>query len=86
MGYRNCGVVPNNALNYRSLHSLDSQKLRFWLLVSLIVRYQHGKVRGAPLDYTLCSGARCSTKKCTRATARFICRSGRRLRSVGRGC
>jgi hypothetical protein len=39
MGYRNCEVVPNNALNYRSLHSLDSQKLRFWLLVSLIVRH-----------------------------------------------
>ncbi len=31
-------VVPNNALNYRSLRSLDSQKLRFCLPVSLTVR------------------------------------------------
>jgi len=29
--------APNNALNCRSLRSLDSQKLRFCLLVSLIV-------------------------------------------------
>ncbi len=32
-------VAPNNALNYRSLRSLDSQKLRFCSPVSLIVRH-----------------------------------------------
>jgi len=31
--------LPNNALNCRSLRSLDSQKLRFCLPVSLIVRH-----------------------------------------------
>ncbi|RMH82575.1 hypothetical protein EA796_19710 [Pseudomonas sp. AOB-7] len=29
--------MPNNALNCRSLRSLDVQKLRFWPPVSLIV-------------------------------------------------
>ena len=33
--------TANNALNCRSLRSLDSQKLRFCLPVSLIVRQKH---------------------------------------------
>lgn len=35
--YPNCEAAYNNALNCRSLRSLDVQKLRFWPPVSLIV-------------------------------------------------
>ena len=35
------GSMPNNAFNCRSLCSLDSQKLRFCLPVSLIIRHKN---------------------------------------------
>ncbi|QAY88617.1 hypothetical protein CUN63_00960 [Pseudomonas sp. ACM7] len=33
-------AFPNNALNCRSLRSLGSQKLHFWMPVSLFVRHR----------------------------------------------
>ncbi|RRW40377.1 hypothetical protein EGJ52_21550 [Pseudomonas luteola] len=43
MKFSNTKIVPqhgepDNALNYRSLRSLDVQKMRFWPPISLIIR------------------------------------------------